>query len=157
VPVTPGLIVAAVITVVLLVGGGVAALLLGGTDEPGPAGEATASSPPADLRGQVLALDALMKQLRAARGDSGAAIADRSAVLDELGRLRGQAGDAKLKAGLGSLIAATRESLRQHRTCGDACPAGEDAKLNRLKRRALRTLNPLLRRYATTTYRRRDL
>ena len=180
-PLSPGLIVAGVITAVLLIGGGAAALLLSGGDEPNPA--AAVSTPAAaepesttrptptraaprrsatNLRRQVLALDVLMKQSQegraaAAKGDTKTAIASRSDLLKDVQRLRGQVRDAKLKAGLGSFVAAIRESLRQNRECADGCPAGDLEKVNGLKRETVDALNPLLRRYAKTTYRARDI
>ena len=164
------------ITAVLLIGSGVAVLLLSGGDEPKPAAakstpvaaepEETASPKPArsdaDLRRQVLALDGLMERSQegraaAAKGDTKAAIANRSALVKDLQALSGQVKDAKLKAGLASFTAAIRESLRQNRECGDACPAGDLEKVNDLKRETVEALNPLLRKYAKTTYRSRDI
>jgi hypothetical protein len=159
----------------------VAALLLSGRDEPNSAlAESTPSAPEPEktkrptptraaprrsdtgLRRQVLALDDLMKKsqegrVAAAEGDTKTAIANRSDLLEDLQRLRGQAGDATLKAGLGSFVAAIRESLRQNRECADACPAGDIEKVNGLKRETVDALNPLLRRYAKTTYGARDI
>jgi hypothetical protein len=174
--VSPGLIVAGVITAVLLIGSGVAYVLLSGEDEPQRAAaetavrepEETASAEPtprrsdASLRRQVVALDDLMKKSEegrtaAAKGDTEAAIANRSALLEDLQDLRGQAKDAKLKAGLGSFVAAIRESLRQNRECANACPASDLDKVNDLKRETVEALNPLLRKYAKTTYRSRDI
>ncbi len=175
-PVTRGAIVAAVITAVLLIGSGVAVLLLSGGDEPKPAAARSTPAPPepeetarpkparsdADLQRQVLALDGLMERSRegraaAAKGDTKAAIANRSALLKDLEGLGGQVKDAKLKAGLTSFTAAIRESLRQNRECGDACPAADLEKVNDLKRDTVEALNPLLRKYAKTTYRSRDI
>jgi hypothetical protein len=172
--VSPGLIVAIAIAAALLIGSGVAALLLRGGDEPKAtaaaskpaAPEPEKTAPPkrsdADLRRQVLTLDDLMKNSQegraaAAKGDTKAAIANRSDLLKELQRLRGQATDVKLKAGLASFVAAIRESLRQNRECGDACPASDLDKVNTLKRETVEALNPLLRKYAKTTYRGRDI
>ena len=180
-PLSPGLIVAGVVTAVLLIGGGAAALLLSGRDEPNRAAalstpaasepESTTRPTPTraaptrsnpNLRRQVLALDDLMKQSQAgraaaAKGDTKTAIANRSDLLKDAQRLRGQARDAKLKAGLGSFVAAIRESLRQNRECADGCPAGDLEKVNGLKRETVGALNPLLRKYAKTTYRARDI
>ena len=93
----------------------------------------------------------------AASGDTEAAIANRSDVLKGLQQLRREAEDAKLKAGLGLFVAAIRESLRQNRECADACPASDLDKVNGLKRRTVESLNPLLREYAETSYRGRDI
>jgi flagellar basal body-associated protein FliL len=170
-----GLIIAIVITVVLLVGGGIAALVLsGGSDKPKPVAaaktaapepaKATATQPPkkADLARQVQTLDALMKtshqgRQAAAKGDTKAAIANRAKLLKDVRRLRGQAADAQLKKGLGSFAAAVRESLRQNRECGAACSASDLRKVGRLKQETVDALNPLLRKYAKTTYRARDI
>ena len=110
----------------------------------------------------MLALDGLMERSRegraaAAKGDTKAAIANRSALVKDLQALSGQVKDAKLKAGLASFTAAIRESLRQNRECGDACPAADLEKVNDLKRETVEALNPLLRKYAKTTYRSRDI
>ena len=162
-----------IITAVLLIGSGVAALLLSGGEEPkSAAAESTPASPEptreapepadADLRRQVLALDDLMRKSQegraaAASGDTEAAIANRSDVLEGLQQLRREAEDAKLKAGLGLFVAAIRESLRQNRECADGCPASDLDKVNGLKRRTVESLNPLLREYAETSYRGRDI
>jgi hypothetical protein len=176
-PITRGAIVAAVITAVLLIGSGVAVVLLRGGDEPQPAAakstpvavepEETARPKPtprsdADLRRQVLALEGLMERSQegraaAAKGDTKAAIANRSALLKDLQALSAEVKDAKLKAGLASFTAAIRESLRQNRECGNACPAAELEKVNDLKSETVEALNPLLRKYAKTTYRGRDI
>jgi hypothetical protein len=176
-PLSGGLIVAIAVTVLLLVGGGVAALVLSGGDKPKPTAAATAAPtetakpdatrPPqkrakADLPKQVQTLDGLMKtshqgRAAAAKGDTKAAIANRSKLARDLQRLRGQATDKQLKAGLASFAAAIRESLRQNRECGAACPAGDLQKVNRLKQDTVDALNPLLRKYAKTTYRARDI
>jgi hypothetical protein len=160
-PWSTGLIVAVVITAVLLLGGGAAALLLSGRDEPKSAA-ATSTRSDADLRRQVLTLDALMKRSRqgraaAAKGDTKAAVANRSELLKDLRRLRGDVKDAKLKAGLGIFVSAIRESLRQNRECAGACPASDLAKVSRLKRDTVEALNPLLRKYAKSSYRSRDI
>jgi hypothetical protein len=165
-----------VVTAVLLIGSGIAVLLLRGGDDPKPAAARAAPATPepepterpkpprsdADLRRQVLALDGLMEKSQqgraaAAKGDTKAAIANRAALLKNLEQLSGQAKDTKLKAGLASFTAAIRESLRQNRECGDACPAGDLEKVNELKRETVEALNPLLRKYAKTTYRGRDI
>jgi hypothetical protein len=175
-PLSGGLVAAIAITVVLLVGGGIAALVLsGGDDKSKPAAAATAAptqtpgaTRPApkrtqpDLGRQVLTLDALMKtsqrgRAAAARGDTKAAIANRSKLLQDLQRLRGQVTDKQLKGGLGSFAAAIRESLRQNRECGASCSASDLNKVNRLKRDTVKALNPLLRKYAKATYRARDI
>jgi hypothetical protein len=171
-----GLIVAIAATVILLVGGGIAALVLSG-DKPKPAAAATAAPtqtakpdatrPPAkrsrpDLGRQIQTLDSLMKtsekgRAAASNGDTKAAIANRSKLLADLQRLRRSAADKQLKAGLASFAAAIRESLRQNRECGAACPASDLSKVNRLKQQTVDALNPLLRKYAKTTYRARDI
>ncbi len=101
----------------------------------------------------------LSEQGRAAavKGDTKAAIANRTKLLAGLKRLGAQATDARLKAGLGSFTAAIRESLRQNSECADRCSAAELNKVNRLKRQAVTELNPLLRRYARTSYDARDI
>jgi len=162
---------------VLLLGGGAAALLLSGGDDEDPRARAATANPTAtaepeetprpqrpdaDLRRQVLALDKLMKRSQrgraaAASGDTGAAIANRSKLLRDLRRLRNRAEDPDLQSGLASFIAAIRESLRQNRECGAACPAGDLEKVNALKRETISELNPLLRKYAKTTYRSREI
>lgn len=167
----------------LLVGSLVAALVLsGGSDKPKPTSAKAARGttepgetgppeskrptstpgPDADLSSQVRLLDDLMKasakgRAAAVRGETDAAIANRSKLLENLQRLRSEAGDARLRAGLGSFTAAIRESLRQNRECADACSATELSKVNRLKQQAVARLNPLLRIYAQTTYRSRDI
>jgi hypothetical protein len=180
-PLSGGLIIAIAATVILLVGGGIAALVLGGGDDkPKPtaaAATATAAAaetktpdatrPPAqraqpDLGRQVQTLDGLMKtsekgRAAAAKGDTKAAIANRAKLLQDLQRLRGQVNDQRLKAGLGSFAAAIRESLRQNRECGAACSASDLNKVGRLKQETVDALNPLLRKYAKTTYRARDI
>jgi hypothetical protein len=171
-PVSPGLIAAGIITLVLLIGSGVAALLLSrGDDDPKPAAVVESTAEPeeteaprtgANLRQQVLTLDDLMKKSKqgrtaAAAGDTEAAIANRSDLLKDLQRLEGEAEDADLKAGLGSFVAAIRESLRQNRECADACSTADLDKVNALKRQTVQTLNPLLRKYAKTSYRGRDI
>ncbi len=162
----------------LLVGGGVAALVLSGGDKAKPAVAAATAAPTetakpdatrpppkrarADLPKQVQTLDGLMKtshqgRTAAAKGDTKAAIANRAKLARDVQRLRGQATDKQLKAGLASFAAAIRESLRQNRECGAACPASDLAKVNRLKQDTVDALNPLLRKYAKTTYRARDI
>ena len=170
-----GLIIAIAVTVLLLVGGGVAALVLGGDDKPKPVAAAApkdtatpAATRPAhkraqpDLGRQVQTLNGLMRtsqqgRAAAAKGDTKAAIANRSKLLKDVQRLRAQATDRQLKAGLGSFAAAVRESLRQNRECGAACSASDLSKVNRLKQDTVDALNPLLRKYAKTTYRARDI
>ena len=178
-----GRLVAIAVTAVLLVGSLVAALVLsGGSDEPKPMSAKAArgisepgetappeakrpsstAEPEADLRSQVKMLDNLMKasqkgRAAAVKGETDAAIANRSKLLKDLQRLRSEAGDAQLRAGLGSFTAAIRESLRQNRECADACSATELNNVNRLKQQAVVRLNPLLRKYAKTTYRSRDI
>jgi hypothetical protein len=177
-PLSGGLLAAIAITIVLLVGGGIAALVLGGGDDkPKPVAAATAApeetrTPDAtrpapkpaqpDLGRQVQTLDGLMKtsqkgRAAAAKGDTKAAIANRSQLLKDVQQLRGQAADKQLKSGLGSFTSAIRESLRQNRECGTACPVSDLNKVNRLKQDTVDALNPLLRKYAKTTYRARDI
>jgi hypothetical protein len=176
-PLSGGLIIAIVVTVVLLLGGGVAALVLGGDEKPKPVTAATAAPAdtatpdatrpapkraPAGLGRQVQTLDGLMKtsekgRAAAAKGDTKAAIANRAKLVKDIQRLRTQANDKQLKAGLGSFAAAVRESLRQNRECGAGCPASDLSKVNRLKQDTVGALNPLLRKYAKTTYRARDI
>jgi hypothetical protein len=171
-PLSGGLIAAIAITVLLLAGGGIAALLLGGKDKPKPVAAATAApaktaTPEAKkakpaLGRQVQTLDGLMKtseqgRTAAAKGDTKAAIANRAKLLAALQRLDAQAADKRLKAGLASFTAAIRESLRQNRECGAKCSTSDLNKVNRLKQETVDALNPLLRKYAKTTYRARDI
>ena len=118
--------------------------------------------PQADLPKQVQTLDGLMKtsqkgRAAAAKGDTKAAIANRSKLVKDVQRLRGEATDKQLKAGLASFAAAIRESLRQNRECGAACSASDLKKVSRLKQDTVDALNPLLRKYAKTTYHARDI
>ncbi|HEX6026057.1 MAG TPA: hypothetical protein VFZ00_28960 [Solirubrobacter sp.] len=173
-PLSTGMIVAGVVTLVLLIGSGIAALLLRGGDDEEPRSAAVVESTPGpertaeptpegpDLRQQVMTLDDLMKRSQqgraaAASGDTEAAIANRSALLKDLLKLRGEVEDAKLKAGLASFVAAIRESLRQNRECANACPPSDLDKVNALKRETVKTLNPLLRKYAKTSYQSREI
>jgi hypothetical protein len=160
---------------VLLIGGGIAALVLsGGSGDPQPAADRAAAAPPetaptaappasdAKLRRQVQALDGLMRasvrgRAAAVKGDTKAAIANRAKLLADLRRLSAEATDAQLKGGLRSFTAAIRESLRQNSECGERCTASELNQVNRLKQQTLAKLNPLLRRYARTSYRSRDI
>jgi hypothetical protein len=175
-----GRIVAIAVTAVLIVGSLVAALVLsGGSDTPKPptakaARGAPVSAPPkakrraskpapaADLKRQVQTLDDLMKtsgegRAAAVKGQTKAAIANRSKLLKDLQSLRTGATDARLKAGLRDFTAAIRESLRQNRECADKCSTAELNKVNRLKQQAVTELNPLLRKYTKTTYRSQDI
>jgi hypothetical protein len=173
-PLSGGLIIAIAATVLLLAGGGIAALVLGGDDKPKPVAAATAApqdtaTPEAtkagkrpDLARQVQSLDALMKtsekgRAAAAKGDTKAAIANRAQLLKDVQALRAKAADKQLKAGLGSFAAAVRESLRQNRECGAGCSASDLNKVGRLKQQTVGALNPLLRKYAKTSYRARDI
>jgi hypothetical protein len=120
------------------------------------------SKPNADLRNQVQTLDDLMKtsmkgRTAAGRGDTKAAIANRSTLLKDLQSLRSDATNAQLKTGLRSFTAAIRESLRQNRECAAKCSTSELNKVYRLKQAAVTELNPLLRKYAKTSYRSRDI
>jgi hypothetical protein len=110
------------------------------------------------LRGQVQRLDGLMRlsaagRAAAIRGDTVAAIANRTDLLRRLSGLRADVSDARLRGGLDAFHAGIRESLRQNRVCATRCPAADLARVARLKRTALARLNPLLRRYAGTEYR----
>ena len=158
----------------LLLGGGVAALVLGGDDKKPVAAavpadtatpDATRPAPKRaqpDLGRQVQTLDGLMKtsqkgRAAAARGDTKAAVANRAKLVKDIQRLRIRAAEKQLKAGLGSFAAAVRESLRQNRECGAGCSASDLSKVNRLKQDTVDALNPLLRKYAKTSYRARDI
>lgn len=161
----------------VLLGGGLAAALVlsGGSNTPTPkpaaakaargtpAPEKTARpKPDADLSSQVRTLDDLMKisvqgRTAAAKGETKAAIANRSALLKDLQSLRAETKNARLKAGLASFTAAIQESLRQNRECAAKCSTSELNKVNRLKQAAMAELNPLLRKYAKTSYRSRDI
>jgi len=173
-PLSGGLIVAIAVTVLLLVGGGIAALVLGGDDKPKPVAAATAApkdtATPAATKApkrpglgrQVQSLDALMKtsekgRAAAAKGDTKAAIANRAQLLKDVQGLRAKATDKQLKAGLGSFAAAIRESLRQNRECGAKCSTSDLNKVGRLKQDTVDALNPLLRKYAKTSYSARDI
>jgi hypothetical protein len=165
-------VIAVAATVVLLAGSLAAAVLLSGGDrepETGAAVSASTPEPPAktaapkaDLADQVGTLDDLMKASQAGRGaavkgDTKAAIANRTKLLADLRRLNEKASDARLKAGLRDFTAAIRESLRQNRECGADCPVADLNQVNRLKQRAVTQLNPLLRKYAKTSYRAREI
>ncbi len=164
-------------TVLLLGGSLVAALILGGGDDPGPEpGAAVAASTPSPaptaspakpartpaLAAQVRSLDDLMKASQAGRnaaveGNTKAAVANRTKLLEDLRRLNKNVSDVKLKAGLRDFTAAIQESLRQNRECGADCPTSDLNKVNRLKQRAVTQLNPLLRKYAKSSYRAREI
>lgn len=169
-----GRVIAVAATVVLLAGSLAAALLLsgGGDREPESGAAVAASTPPpktsatpaptGGLANQVRTLDDLMKASQAGRnaaveGDTGAAIANRTKLLEDLRGLSKNVSDVKLKAGLRDFTAAIEESLRQNRECGADCPAADLNQVNRLKQRAVEQLNPLLRKYAKTSYRAREI
>jgi hypothetical protein len=121
------------------------------TAEPGPR-----------LAAQVASLDALMRfsargRRQAVQGDFAAAAANRATLLRRIDRLRGAARNASLRAGLASFAAAVKEALGQNRTCKAACSATDLAKVGRLKQQALDRLNPLLRRYTHTRYKRAQI
>ena len=160
-------------TVVLLGGSIVAALVLAGRsdDEPPVADtavreevatpEPTAAATPA-LERQVQTLDGLMKRsargrAAAVRGDIPAATANRSDLLRRLRRLQREATDDELRAAVVSFTAAIRESLRQNRECGNACPTRDLERVTRLKQAALRKINPLLRAQGLDPYRPADI
>jgi hypothetical protein len=147
-------------------------VLSGGSDTPKPAAANAARETPVAptptpkpvtaLRRQVQSVDDLMKASKegraaAVKGDIKAAIANRSKLLQDLKRVSSEATDARLKAGLRSFTAAIRESLRQNRECAGGCTTSELNKVNRLKQQALAKLNPLLRKYAQTSYSSRDI
>ena len=128
---------------------------------PSPAPTARPAKTPA-LAGQVRSLDDLMKASQAGRnaavkGDTDAAVANRTKLLKDLRRLSKNVSDVKLKAGLRDFTAAIQESLRQNRECGADCPTSDLNKVNRLKQRAVRQLNPLLRKYAKSSYQAREI
>jgi hypothetical protein len=167
-------VIAVAATIVLLAGSLAAAVFLSGDDSKPESGAAVSAStrspeapaktpaPKAGLAVQVRTLDDLMKLSQAGRGaavkgETKAAIASRTKLLTDLRRLNGQAGDAKLKAGLRDFTAAIRESLRQNRRCGADCPTADLNRVNRLKQRAVAQLNPLLRKYAKTSYSAREI
>jgi hypothetical protein len=122
-----------------------------------PTPTATKALRPA-LAAQVNALDRLMRMSERGRsaavnGNFAAAVANRASLLAKIERLRARATAPALRAGLASFAAAVREALQQNRTCRAACSAADLARVGRLKRAALGRLNPLLRRYAGTSYR----
>jgi hypothetical protein len=171
-----GRIVAIAVTAVLLLGGIAAAIVLsGGSDTPKPVADTAARAAPPeadratatpkagpDIRRQVQTLDDLMQasvkgRAAAVKGQMKAAIANRAKLVADLRELRSQAKDPQLQAGLASFAAAIRESLRQNRECPDGCPASELNRVNRLKQQTVARLNPLLRKYAKTSYRSQDI
>jgi hypothetical protein len=114
------------------------------------------------LAAQVRDLDALMRfsergRTAAVNGDFAAAVANRTTLLGRIQRLNHAARDARLKAGLTSFAAAVQEALRQNRTCKAACETSDLDKVGTLKQAALKRLNPLLRRYAHTSYKRAQI
>jgi hypothetical protein len=119
-------------------------------------------APVAGLASQVRSLDALMRmsergRAAAVKGDFAAAVANRSSLLRRIDRLRAHAASPVLRSGLVRFAAAVREALRQNRTCKAGCSGADLARVARLKQAALVRLNPLLRRYAGTHYRRRQI
>jgi hypothetical protein len=114
------------------------------------------------LAAQVRSLDALMRlsergRADALHGDFTAAVANRTTLLSRIQRLRSAARDATLQAGLDRFAAAVQEALRQNRTCKAACETADLDKVGRLKQAALTRLNPLLRRFAHTSYTRAQI
>jgi hypothetical protein len=110
----------------------------------------------------VRSLDALMRlsergRADALHGDFTAAVANRTTLLSRIQRLRSAARDATLQAGLDRFAAAVQEALRQNRTCKAACETADLDKVGRLKQAALTRLNPLLRRFAHTSYTRAQI
>jgi hypothetical protein len=128
-----------------------------------PTSTPTARQAPATgLASQVKSLDALMRMSErgrsaAVKGNFAAAVVNRTSLLRKIQRLRARAATPVLRSGLASFAAAVREALRQNRTCKAACPAADLARVGRFKQAALARLNPLLRRYAGTRYRRQQI
>jgi hypothetical protein len=127
-----------------------------------PTPTATKAAPSPALAAQVKTLDALMRMSEhgradAVKGDFAAAVANRESLLRRIDRLHAGAAAPALRAGLTSFAAAVREALRQNRTCRADCWAADVAQVGRLKQAALDRLDPLLRRYAGTTYRREQI
>jgi hypothetical protein len=160
------------IAVVLIALAGVALLLVPKGKSPQQAATlgtptATATPPPERAHGPKLAaqvrdLDALMRfsergRTAAVSGDFAAAVANRTTLLVRIQRLDAAARDATLKAGLARFAAAVQEALRQNRTCKAACETADLDKVGALKQAALKRLNPLLRRYAHTSYKRAQI
>ena len=169
-----GVIVAVVITAVLLIGGGVAAVAewprraevrRGKVDARGARTRAdTGNADALGRRPSAPGPDTRRSDEEVATGASGG----REGRLEGCGRqslgtpqrprrLQAEAKDAKLKAGLSVFVTAIRESLRQNRECADACPASDLEKVNRLKHDTVEALNPLLRKYAKSSYRSGDI
>ena len=119
-------------------------------------------APRPKLAAQVRSLDALMRlsergRTAAVNGDFAAAVANRTTLLSRIQRLNAGVRDARLKGGLQRFAAAVQEALRQNRTCKAACETADLDKVGVLKQAALKRLNPLLRRYAHTSYKRAQI
>ncbi len=116
----------------------------------------------ASLATEVRTLDSLMRmsergRAAAVKGNFAAAAANRARLARRIERLRARATSPELRAGLVDFKAAVDEALRQNRTCKASCSAGDLARVGRLKQAALDRLDPLLRRYAHTSYRRAQI
>jgi hypothetical protein len=114
------------------------------------------------LAAQVRALDDLMRmsergRAAAVRGDFSAAVANRARLARRIDRLHARATNSSLRVGLVAFGAAVREALRQNRTCKASCETADLGRVGRLKQAALARLNPLLHRYAHTSYRRTQI
>jgi hypothetical protein len=119
-------------------------------------------TPQPKLAAQVRSLDALMRlsergRIAAVNGDFAAAVANRTTLLSRIRRLNTGVRDARLKGGLQRFAAAVQEALRQNRTCKAGCETADLDKVGALKQAALKRLNPLLRRYAHTSYKRAQI
>jgi hypothetical protein len=161
-----------VVLAIVLIGVGLA-LIPQGAKHParGAAARATATATPTatrtpapgpSLAAQVRSLDSLMRmsergRAAAVKGNFGAAVANRASLARRIDRLRARTTSPALRAGLARLSAAVDEALNQNRTCKAGCSAADLARVGRLKQAALSRLNPLLRRYAHTSYRREQI
>jgi hypothetical protein len=162
-----------VLLAIVLIGLGLA-LIPRGAKQPAPGSAAraatttptaTATPPPSrgpSLAKQVQTLDALMRmsergRAAAVKGNFAAAAANRARLARRIGRLRSSATSPALRAGLTRLNAAVDEALRQNRSCKANCSTEDLQRIGRLKQAALDRLNPLLRRYAHTSYRRAQI
>jgi hypothetical protein len=167
-----GLAIGGVVLAIVLIGVGLVLIPQGAPHRPRAAAALGTSTPsatatPAPPRGpslaaQVVSLDALMRmsergRAAAVKGDFAAAVANRATLARRIDRLHGRATDPALRGGLARLGAAMREALRQNRTCKASCSAADLARIGRLKQAALSRLDPLLRRYAHTSYRREQI
>ena len=155
------------VAVLLIALAGLALVLIPKGGKPHPAaalGTPTATATPKPtqapqpkLAAQVHSLDALMRfsergRAAAVNGDFAQAVANRTTLLSRIQRLRAAVRDARLRGGLVRFAAAVQEALRQNRTCKAGCSTADLDKVGALKRAALQRLNPLLRRYAHTSY-----